>query len=157
MANLDDPTADDLAEIRNTLRRGGYDVDALTDDEAVATLSDLLEEKIVAPAIPAGSSPVNGRLWLSEALTAGGFRQPNDTEQRAHLGDGGATVHLAVLGMLVMRHMSGSRPPDWTDEALSERVHQPAEDFTRGQKVLEEVAALIGRPATPEHHWWERP
>jgi hypothetical protein len=104
--------------------------------------------------VPAGSPPIPARVWLAEALTAGGYKEPEDREQHAELDDGGSSVHLAVLGILIMRHMSGARPSGWTDEGLAHRMGLPRQDFTRAQRVLDEVAVEVGRPATPEPGWW---
>jgi hypothetical protein len=154
MPDLDDPA--DLPEIRRTLREAGIDPEPLSDDEARDAMRQLLKRAIPAPAVPAGSPPVSGRVWLAEALTAGGFQQPEDKDQQATLDDGGPSIHLAILGVLVMRHMSGATPTGWTDEALAERVGFPLDDLRRGQKLLDEVAAEVGRPATPEPRWWLR-
>lgn len=95
-------------------------------------------------------------MALGGAAAGGGFRKPEDPEQRARLDDGGPPVHLAVLGVLVMRHLSGARPTGWTDAELAEKVGQREEDLARGQALLDEVAALTGVPATPEPRWWLR-
>ena len=41
--------------------------------------------------------------------------------------------------------------------ALAARTGMPVEDLRRGQELLDEVAVLVGRPATPEPNWWRRP
>ncbi len=92
---------------------------------------------------------------MAAAPSAGGFRQPEDHEQRARLDDGGADVRMGVLGLLLMRHMSGARPQGWSDERLADQIHQPVGDLERAQRVLDEVAEAVGRPATPEPHWVE--
>ncbi len=156
MTDLNDPTPEDLDEIRDILGAAGEPADAMTDDELVEAMRQRLEEKIPAPAPRAGSKPVNGRLWLHESLTAGGFRQPEDKRQLADLGDGGELVDLGILGIITMRHLSGSDEPDWSDERLAGELGAPIEHLHRGQVLLDEVAALVGKPATPYERWWER-
>jgi hypothetical protein len=65
----------------------------------------------LASPVRAGTPPVNARRWLTEAFTAGGFAEREDRERRADLGDGGETVHLAVLGVLVMQRPSARPTP----------------------------------------------
>jgi hypothetical protein len=62
-----------------------------------------------------------------------------------------------ALGVLLMRHMSGSRPQGWTDEGLAARIPEPVEDFARAQRLLDEVAEDVGRLATPQPRWWLTP
>jgi hypothetical protein len=147
-----------MPELRRTLRDAGINPDLLTDDEVRDEMRRLLDRVVPAPAVPASSRPVNGRVWLSDAVTSGGFQQPENPHQLANLGDGGPPVELAVLGLLVMRHLSGSREhaAGWTDEALSRRVGIPLDDIRRGQKLLDDVAALVGREATSAARWWKR-
>jgi len=53
-----------------------------------------------------------------------------------------------------MRHMSGSGPPGWTDEALAAKLGDSPENFARAQRVLDQAAEDVGRPASPEPRWW---
>ncbi|WCB95504.1 hypothetical protein DSM104299_04252 [Baekduia alba] len=155
MHNLDDPTPEDLEVVRAILR-DTHPVDTMTDDELVAAMSESLAERIPAPAPKEGSAPTNGRVWLHEALTAGGFKQPEDRHQRANLGDGGDTIDLGVLGILVIRHMANAFPPaPWTDERLARETGMPVDDLRRGQRLLDEVAADVGREPKLGHRWWE--
>lgn len=156
MPDLNDPTPEHLDEIRRILRAAGQPADSMTDEELVDAMLKRLEEKIPAPTPRAGSKPVNGRVWLHEALTAGGFRQPEDKRQLVELGDGGAPVDLGILGILTMRHLSGTDAPDWSDERLARELGAPIEELRRGQALLDEVAALVGRSATPYPRWWEK-
>ncbi len=155
MHNLDDPTPDDLAVFRDLLRNS-HPVDDMSPMELVSAMQTRLEERIPAPEPRATGRPTNGRLWLHEALTAGGFREPEDKHQRADLGDGGELVDLGLLGILVMRHTSSSSAPDFSDERLSRELGCSVQDLERGQRLLDEVALLVGRPATPAHRWWVR-
>lgn len=153
MPDLDNPGPKDIAETRDLLQRAGYDVDGMTEAEVIETMRHHLAENIVAPPPRAGAPLVNARTWLAEALTAGGFAQPEDREQRADLGDGGESVHLAVLGMLVMRHTSGGQPNgNWTDDGLAAQIHQPVEDVRRAQALLDQVAVDTGRPPAPRRY-----
>lgn len=152
--NLDDPTPQDLYELRAFLR-GTLPVDDLCDEQLIEAMRARLDAKIPAPPVRAGSGPTNGRLWLHETLTAGGFKQPEDEHHRADLGDGGETVELGLLGLLVMRHMSGSDEPDWSDERLSRESGATVDDFRRGQALLDEVAVAVGCAASPRPRWWE--
>jgi hypothetical protein len=145
MPDLDNPTPADLTAIRQALRLAGCDVAAMDDAEVIDTMRELLRSKIPASPIRAGTPPVNGRRWLTESLTAGGFAQPEDREQRADLGDGGETVHLAVLGALVMQRLSGAR---WSDDELAARIHQPSADIRRARVLCNQVAVDVGRPAS---------
>jgi hypothetical protein len=52
-----------------------------------------------------------------------------------------------------MRHMSGTDAPDWPDARLSLETGMPLEDLARGQRLLDDVAALVGRPAMPRPRW----
>jgi hypothetical protein len=147
MADLDNPGPADIAEAREVLQNAGYEARAMSDEQAIEAMRSLLAETIVAPPPRAGAPPVNARVWLTEALTAGGFAQPEDREQRADLGDGGESVHLAVLAVLVMRHTTGGKPTGWTDEELADQLKQPVADVKRGQALLDEVAVAAGKPA----------
>jgi hypothetical protein len=149
----DDPH-ERATQARSGLERLGIPTQSISDEVAVHWWGQVLAERIPAPAVPAGSPPVSARAWMAAALTVGGFRQPEDREQRARLDDGGPDVHMAVLGVLLMRHMSAGRPQGWTDEGLAARMPEPAEDFARAQRVLDEVAGEVGRLATPEPTWW---
>jgi hypothetical protein len=158
-----DPASDvndirDPAVARELLARAGRLKPGMSDDEVVAEARAVLREQIPAPPIPAGSSPISARAWLSDALTAGGFAAPEDRKQRAEIRDGGPSVDLSVLATLVMRHRSrgGARPSGWDDTSLGARIRQPAEDLTRAQKLLDEVADDLGVPATAGPRWWER-
>lgn len=147
VADLDHPGPSDVAEAREVLAKAGQDVDSMDDGEIIEAMRSLLAETIVAPPPRAGSPPINGRVWLTEAVTAGGFAQPEDREQRADLGDGGESVHLAVLAVLVMRHTAGGKPTGWDDNGLAAQLKQPVADVKRAQALLTEVAAATGRPA----------
>jgi hypothetical protein len=126
----------------------------LTDDQAIGLFGRFLRERIPAPAVPAGSPAVNAQVWAAAALTAGGFRAPEDRGQRADLGDDGPDVDLGVIGILVMRHLSGSAPAGWTDEDLATKFNELPETFARAQRVIDEAAQDVGRPATPAPRWW---
>lgn len=143
-----------IARARAELARLGIPDAALTDEQAVSLWGGFLRERIPAPAINAGSPPVNAKVWAAAALTVGGFVQPDDRRQRADLGDGGPDVDLGVVAMVVMRHMSGSRPPGWTDEALAAQVGDDPSNFDRAQRVVDQAAEDIGRPASPTPRWW---
>ncbi len=157
---MDPYSPDNLEQARRILSAAGRLAQGMTDDELIAAASEVMKERVPAPAVPAGRESVNARAWLADALTAGGFRAPEDRKQRADLGDGGPVVDLGVLGVLVMRHRSqgGGRPSDldWDDAGLAARLHQPVEDFSRAQSLLDEVAADVGVQATPEPRWWEK-
>ena len=155
VVNLDAPTPRDLADMRDLLRRAGEPVDEMSDDQVVDEMRRRVRASVPAPAVPASSKPISGHAWLADALTAGGFQPPEDKHQHAGLEDGGEPVDLAVLGVLVMRHLSGAAPEGWTDEALAQRTAMPLTDIRRGQKLLDQVAAEVGRPATPSPRWWE--
>jgi len=148
----DDST--NIAHARAELARLGIPVSALTDQQAVTLWGAFLRERIPSPTVPAGSPPVNARAWMAAALAAGGFVAPEDRRQRGDLDDGGADVDLGVVGTVVMRHMSRSRPSGWTDEALAAQLRDSSENFARAQSVLDEVATDVGRPASPAPRWW---
>lgn len=134
----------------------GLSDDGLSDQQAIETLGQVLRARIPAPAVPAGAPPVNARAWLAAALTAGGFRQPEDREQTADLGDGGPPVPLGALAMVVMRHLAGTRPQrNWTDEVLAAEAHGQIDHLRRAQALLDEVAVEVGRPARLGARWWE--
>jgi hypothetical protein len=155
---MDVDRQDEADRARDMLRRAGRLEPGMTDDEVMAATGELMRERIPAPAVPAGSAVISGRAWLSDALTAGGFRAPEDRRQRADLGDGGPDVDLGILGILVMRHRSGSRPARWDNAGLAAELRgSSVDEFERGQRLLDEVAADLGVPATPEPRWWEKP
>lgn len=151
--NLDEPSDDDLDVIRGILRPT-LPVDSMSDDELVRAMRERLEAQVPAPPVRAGSPPVNARVWLHEALTAGGFAEPEDKFQTAELGDGGAPIDLGVLAALVMRHTSPRDDVDFGDQRLSRELGQPISSLQRGQTLLDEIAVLVGRPATPRARWW---
>ena len=153
--DLNNPTPDDVALFRDVLKRDGHPVESMSDAKLVEAMRARLREKIPAPAPRAGSRPVNGRVWLHEVLTSGGFRQPEDRHQLANLGDGGEPIPLGALAILTMRHMSDSTDADWSDERLAREANGDVEDLKRGQALLDEVAILVDRPATPFPRWWE--
>jgi hypothetical protein len=70
------------------------------------------------------------------------------------LGDGGPNVDLGVIGVLVMRHLSGSRPKGWTDEALAAQFGDDPENFRRAQQVIDLAADDLGQPAKFGARWW---
>jgi hypothetical protein len=150
----DDQNLRSATAARTQLKRLGIAVDNLTDEQAVALWAEFLRRQIPAPSIPAGSPPVNARAWAAAALTAGGFVAPEDRRQRAHLDDGGPEVDLGVIGVLVMRHLSNSRPKGWTDEALAARFGDDPENFRRAQQVIDMAADDVGRPAKSGARWW---
>ena len=86
-------------EARRQLARMGIPAAALSDEQAIRFLGQILRAKL-PPAIPASTPPISGRAWLSAALTAGGFVQPEDRKQTADLGDGG-------LKPLTVRSLTG--------------------------------------------------
>jgi hypothetical protein len=155
--NLDDPTPEDLDAIRDILSHT-MPVERMTDEQLVEEMKLRLEKVVPAPPVRAGAGPVNARVWLHDAVTAGGFKEPEDpdSEPMADLKDGGELIPLGALGMLVMRHTSDTDAANWTDERFAREFRLPIEHFQRGQKLLDEVAALVGRPATPYARWWER-
>jgi hypothetical protein len=154
MIDIDDPDA--LPELRRFIVSVGLDPSGLTDDEVQARVRALLEERVPAPAVGFGDQPINGREWFAAALTAGGFRQPEDRGRRAVV-DAGEPVHLVVLAILVMRHLPNARPPQpWTDESLVAQSGQPVEGFARAQRLLDEVAADVGVPPRLGPRWWEQ-
>jgi hypothetical protein len=116
---MDEPDLTAAAVARAELRRLGIPVDNLTNEQAVALWGRFLRARIPSPPVSGGTPPVNARAWAAAALTAGGFVTPEDQHQRADLGDGGPDADLGIVGVLVMRHMSGSRPGGWTDDALA--------------------------------------
>jgi hypothetical protein len=119
----------------------GIPVDNLTNEQAVALWGRFLRARIPSPPVPGGTAPVNARAWAAAALTAGGFVTPEDKRQRADLGDGGPDVDLGIVGVLVMRDMSGSRAGGWTDDATRWPARRRAADD-------------VGREATPAPRWW---
>lgn len=155
---MDADREDQVRRAREMLGQAGRLEPEMTDDEVMAAMGELMRERIPAPAVPSGKPVISGRAWLSDALTAGGFRAPEDRKQRADLGDGGPDVDLGILGILVMRHRSGSRPAGWDNAGLSAQFHgSSVDEFERGQRLLDEVAADLGVTATPEPRWWEAP
>jgi hypothetical protein len=134
----------------------GIPAERLSDEQALDLLGQIMRAKIPAPAVPAGSSPINGRAWLATGLTAGGFRQPEDRQQTADLGDRGPPVPLGALAILVMRHLPNARPPfPWTDERLAAGSNRKVDDLRRGQALLDEVAEDVGVPNKLGPRWWE--
>jgi hypothetical protein len=81
MIDIDDPDA--LPGLRLFIVSVGLDPSGLTDAEVRARVRALLEERVPAPAVGFGDQPINGREWFAAALTAGGFRQPEDRDRRA--------------------------------------------------------------------------
>jgi hypothetical protein len=155
---MDADREDQVKRAREILQRAGRLDTGMTDDEVVTAAGELMRERIPAPAVPAGTPIISGRAWLSDALTAGGFRAPEDRRQRADLGDGGPDVDLGILAVLVMRHRSGGRPADWDNAGLVAKFPgSTIEEFERGQRLLDGVAADLGVPARPEPRWWEKP
>lgn len=154
MIDIDDPGV--LPELRQFIVSLGLDPSGLTDDEVRARVRVLLDERVPAPAVGLGDGPINGREWFAAALTAGGFRQPEDRDRRAVV-DAGESVHLVVLAILVMRHLPNARPQQpWTDESLAAQSRQPVEDFARAQRLLDEVAADVGVPSRLGARWWRQ-
>lgn len=151
---MDEPDLTPAAVAHAELRRLGIPVDNLTNEQAVALWGRFLRARIPSPPVPGGSPPVNARAWAAAALTAGGFVAPEDRRQRADLGDGGPDVDLGIVGVLVMRHMSGSRPGGWTDDALAGQLGDDPENVRRAQKVIDLAADDVGRQATPAPRWW---
>jgi len=152
MIDIDDPGA--LPELRQFIVSVGLDASRLTDDEVRARVRALLDERVPAPAVGFGDGPINGREWFAAALTAGGFRQPED---RRAVVDAAEPVHLVVLAILVMRHLPNARPKQpWTDESLAAQSGQSVEDFARAQRLLDEVAADVGVPPRLGARWWEQ-
>jgi hypothetical protein len=43
----------------------------------------------------------------------------------------------------------------WNDVGLATRLGGSVENFALGQRLLDEVAADLGVPATPGPRWWE--
>lgn len=149
MTDLDNPGPEDIAEVREALRIAGREHAGMTDFQAVEAMRTLLGEMILAPPVRSGTPAVNAYRWLTEALTAGGFAAPEDHDQQADLGDGADSVSLTVLGVLVLRHTSGGKPVGWSDEELAAQIKQPVADLLRAQKLLDQVAIDVDRPATP--------
>lgn len=142
-------------EARRQLERLGIPAGRLSDGQALEVLREILRDR-TPPAVPAGTPPVNGRAWLSAALTAGAFAQPGDRQQTADLGDGGPPAPLGALAILVMRHLANARPPHpWTNERLAIESNGRVDDLRRAQALLDEVAVDVGIPAKLGHHWWE--
>lgn len=145
-----------IQRARLGLERLGIPTSELTDEQAVDFFASIASVGEPGPAVRAGAPPINARAWIGVALTVGAFIEPEDREQLADLNDGGDTVDLGVVVLVVMRHMSGSQPQGWTDEALAARVGETPEAFTRTQQVLDVVAEDVGRPASPAPRWWLR-
>jgi len=142
-------------EARRQLARMGIPAAALSDEQAIRFLGQILRAKL-PPAIPASTPPISGRAWLSAALTAGGFVQPEDRKQTADLGDGGPPVPLGALAILVMRHLPNGKPSvKLTDELLAAQSNGQVDDLRRVQAVLDEVAEDVGIPNRLAYHWWE--
>src|SRR4051794_12708146 len=110
MPDLNDPA--DLPELRRMLRRAGIDSDELSDDEVRDAMRRLPEQAVPAPGIPAGSPLVSARAWLSDAMTSGGIRRPEDPTQETELEDGGPPIDLGILGILIMRQRSAAARVD---------------------------------------------
>jgi hypothetical protein len=151
---MDEPDLTRAAVARAEMRRLGIPVDNLTDEQAVGLWGSFLRDRVPAPRVRGGTPPVNARAWAAAALTAGGFVAPEDRRQRADLADGGPDVDLGIVGLLVMRHMSGSRPAGWTDDALAGQLGDNPENVRRAQKVIDLAANDVGREATPAPRWW---
>ena len=154
-----EPDADEQTtpeEARRQLTRMGLPVDHVSDQAVLELLSQIMRTLVPAPAVPAGSPPVNGRAWLAAALTAGGFRRPEDRKQTADLGDGGEIVDLGILALVVMRHLANARPPrGMSDEFLAVDAGAQIDHLRRTQAVLDEVSEEIDRPAKLGPRWWE--
>jgi hypothetical protein len=87
------------------------------------------------------SEPINGRVWLGDALTSGAFAQPDDPEQTAAI-----DVHvlpLAALAAVVIRRL-GSRP-DMLLADLADRIGIPLTDIERAQRALDDVGRDVER------------
>lgn len=97
---VDAEREDEVNRAREMLQRAGRLDPRMTDQEVMTAMGELMRERVPAPAVPAGKPIISGRAWLSDALTAGGLRAPEDRRQRADLGDGGPDVDLGLLGVL---------------------------------------------------------
>lgn len=80
-------------------------------------------------------------MWLTEALTTGGFFEPDDPDQTAEID--GPVLPLAALAVVVIRRLGSE--PDMPLEEIAGRVHLPLEQVEFAQAALERVAEDVGR------------
>jgi hypothetical protein len=88
-----------------------------------------------------GTEPINGRVWLSDALTAGAFVEPEDPDQTAEVD--GRVVPLVSLAVVVIRRLGDQ--PDMPLAEIADRVGRPLDEIEFAQEALERVAADVGR------------
>jgi hypothetical protein len=85
------------------------------------------------------SRKVNGRVWLSDALTRGSVSQPEDPQVAVV---DGVEHTVVVLASVLLRRLGSE--PDMPLAELAEHLQVPLEEVVRAQAAVEQVAADVG-------------
>ena len=110
------------SHLRADLDRRGIDHGHLNDIEAFH-LSCALRGWHVTPRTAAGSAPIDARVWLTAALSAGGrYAAPETPGHPADLRDGGAEIDSVILMAVVQRHFLPLPDHAWDDESLGDQL-----------------------------------
>jgi hypothetical protein len=146
-----------ISHLRADLDRRGVDHGHLNDIEAFH-LSCALRGWHVTPRTAAGSGPIDARVWLAAALSAGGrYAAPETPGHPAEMRDGGPAIDSVILMAVVQRHFLPLPDHAWDDESLGDQLGLDAADVARAQAVLDEVQAVLGRAEAPlGAAWWTR-
>ena len=143
---------------RGHLESLGIDHATLTHQDVV-TLSYSLHGWQLLPATAFDAPTIVARVWLLAALnTRGRYQAPERLGHLADLEDGGGYIDSIVLMAIIQRHFLTTAAPAWDDRSLAAQLGLDAEDLTRAQRVLDEVATYpmrAGRPSPLGAHWWE--
>jgi len=146
-----------IAHLRAELDRRGIDHEHLTDVEAFH-LACAVRGWHVTPRTPAGSGPIDARVWLAAALGSGGrYVAPETPGHAADLRDGGPAIDSVILMAIVQRHFLPLPDHAWDDESLGSQLGLAGEDVARAQAVLDAMQAALGRrEAALGAAWWTR-
>jgi hypothetical protein len=146
-----------ISHLRAELDRRGIDHQHLSDTDAFH-LSCAMRGWHVTPRTPAGSRPIEARVWLAAAFSTGGrYVAPEAFGHPADLRDGGPHVDSVILMAVIQRHFVPLPDHAWDDEALGDQLGLDPEDISRAQAVADEVRAVVGAAeASLGAAWWTR-
>jgi hypothetical protein len=93
-------------------------------------------------------APIDARAWLVRSLRAGALAPAVGGGRLADLGDGGPPVHVGVLIVVTLAHLSGTDRARWPDAELADGIGVTPDDLRRGRALLDAVAAEQGGTAS---------
>jgi hypothetical protein len=146
-----------ISHLRAELDRRDIGHEHLTDVEAFHLVC-ALRGWHVTPRTPAGSGPIDARVWLAAALgSRGRYVAPEKLGHPADLRDGGPAIDSVILMAIVQRHFLPLPDHAWDDESLGAQLGLAVADVARAQVVLDEAQTALGRHEAPlGAAWWTR-